>query len=291
QLQELVSTAPAIEAQPVIVQTDLIPSQDAWLGWVSRALDSIRRGDLDKVVLARRKTLRGQSAFSVEMALHRLRDVYPECTIFAVDSSDSAFIGATPERLARVEAGTLSLDCLAGSAPRGSGPYEDRVLEERLLQSPKERFEHAFVVKMAAGALNEICSDVHHNQVPEVLKLKTIQHLRTPFNGRLQPGRDILDAVEQLHPTPAVGGVPTGRAVRLIRELEGDRGWYSSPVGWVDPDGEGEFAVAIRSALVRDNTATLFAGSGIVEGSDPREEFAETEVKFKPLIAALTEVQ
>lgn len=289
-LRGLVSVAPEPQSQPRVVQADIAPSQDIWIGWVRRALDSIRRGEMDKVVLARRKTLTAKESFQVETALSRLRDLYTGCTIFAFASSDSAFIGATPERLAKVENGTLSLDCLAGSAPRGNGQEEDRVLEERLFQSPKERFEHAFVVKMVAATLKDICSDVRHDSVPEVMKLKTIQHLRTPVIGRLQTGRVILDAVERLHPTPAVGGVPTGRAVRLIRELEGDRGWYSAPVGWVDPSGEGDFVVAIRSALVRDNTATLFAGSGIVDGSDPAEEFAETEVKLKPLIAALTEV-
>lgn len=290
-LRGLASVTPEPRSQPRVVHADLVPAQDTWVNWVRRALDSIRRGEMDKVVLARRKILTAPGAFSVETALNRLHELYAGCTIFAFDSSDSAFVGATPERLAKVENGTLSLDCLAGSAPRGNGQEEDRVFEERLFQSPKERFEHAFVVKMVAATLKDICSDVRYNRVPEVMKLKTIQHLRTPVNGRLHAGRDILDAVERLHPTPAVGGVPTGRAVRLIRELEGDRGWYSAPIGWLDPSGEGDFVVAIRSALVRDNAATLFAGSGIVDGSDPSEEFAETEVKLKPLIAALTEVQ
>jgi len=261
--------------------------REEWSRWVRDALQAIEGGLLTKVVLARRKVLYAHGQFSLESVLEQLSRLYPACTIFAIDSGEASFVGATPESLASVEKGALSLACLAGSAARGSTLEEDQRLQKLLLESQKERFEHAAVVEMLVTKLKDLCLELQWNDVPQVLKLMNIQHLLTSVTGSLYPGSGILDIVTQLHPTPAVAGVPTDQALQFIRDLEGDRGWYAAPVGWVDHTGEGEFVVAIRSALLCDDRAVLYAGAGIIEGSDPDQEFQETELKFQPLLAAL----
>jgi menaquinone-specific isochorismate synthase len=239
-------------------------------------------------VLARRKELHAEGEFFIESALARLSLAYPQCAVFAVDGGKSSFIGATPESLARVENGSLSLTCLAGSAARGGSPEEDRRLEQELFDSPKERREHHAVVSMAVTTLKDLCRELRWDETPRVLKLGNVQHLLTSVTGQVGSDRGILDFVKRLHPTPAVAGVPTERALSFIREVEGDRGWYAGPVGWIDHTGGGEFVVALRSALVRGDQAILYAGAGIVAGSEPDREFEETEMKFQPLLAALS---
>ena len=249
----------------------------------------IEEGELSKVVLARRRNLLGDGDFSPLAALGRLIDSYPQCTVFAVDNGVSTFLGATPEELVRLQEGALALSCLAGTAPRGDTPEEDERLGRELLASDKERREHQAVVSMLAEALGKACSELYWNREPDIAYLRNVQHLRTSFQGRLGSNRGILDVVQLLHPTPALGGTPTEAALELIRRLEGDRGWYAAPLGWLDHEGDGEFSVAIRSALLQGDQATLFAGSGIVEGSDVQREFEETELKFQPLLKALGE--
>ncbi len=287
-IDALTSAGFQAEPQPRI----LLESADGysrWKEWLERALRLIEDGGLSKVVLARRRTLLGDGDFSPLMALDRLVDSYPQCTVFAVDNGVSTFLGATPEELVRLQKGSLALSCLAGTAPRGNTPEEDDRLGRELLASVKERREHQAVVSMMAEALSNACSELHWNRQPDIAYLRNVQHLRTSFHGRLSSNRGILHMVQLLHPTPALGGTPTGTALELIRRLEGDRGWYAAPLGWLDHEGDGEFSVAIRSALLQGDQATLFAGGGIVEGSDIRREFEETELKFQPLLRALGE--
>ena len=262
-------------------------SKEAWHNKVSSALHAIDGGKLTKVVLSRRKVLHADGNFSVDNALRRLCTDYPECTIFATCIGHTSFIGATPEGLACVDHGKLSVACLASSAARGSNAEDDRQLQAQLFASQKERAEHNAVTEMVAGVLKDICGELTYDSEPRLMKLKNIQHLHTCFTGLLPPGTGILDIVKRLHPTPAVAGTPTGRGLALISELEGDRGWYAAPVGWLGRNGEGEFAVAIRSALVDGDRAFLHAGCGIVAGSDPEREYQETELKFQPLLTAL----
>ena len=284
----LTSTGFRAEPQPRVL-LDSADGYDRWEEWLEQALSSIEDGGLSKVVLARRRTLLGDGDFSALAALDRLIDSYPQCTVFAVDNGKSTFLGATPEELVRLRKGKLALSCLAGTAPRGATPEEDERLGRELLASGKERREHQAVVSMLAEALGSACSELHWNREPDIAYLRNVQHLRTSFQGRLGFNRGILDIVRLLHPTPALGGTPTGAALELIRRLEGDRGWYAAPLGWMDHEGDGEFSVAIRSALLQGDQATLFAGSGIVEGSDVEREFEETELKFQPLLKALGE--
>ena len=272
--------------QPDRVRREQDP-RDEWVRWTRRALRSIEEGQLTKVVLARRNTLHAEAPFSSDLAVPRLLEGYPDCSVFVLDNGTSSFVGATPEDLVRLEKGGVRISCLAGTGPRGSTPEDDDNLAEELLRSEKERREHSAVVQGVAQALESVCRELEWDKVPRVVRLRNVQHLLTSFTGQLEAGDDILRLVHILHPTPALGGTPTGAALALIRELEGDRGWYAAPVGWLDHRGEGEFSVAIRSALLRENQATLFAGAGIVEGSDPDGEFEETELKLLPLLGAL----
>lgn len=272
--------------QPPVDREAEEPTEE-WASGVRRALAAIAGGEMTKVVLARRRTLYARGGFSVDAAVEHLTAAYPDCATFAVDLGAAVFLGASPEALVHLDAGVLSLSCLAGSAPRGATRGEDEMLARGLLASAKERREHAAVVAQVTAALGQTCADLSWDATPRVVKLATVQHLATLVTGRPRDSADILSLVEALHPTPAVGGVPTERALEVIRSQEGDRGWYAAPVGWVDHRGEGEFNVGIRSALLRGDEATLFAGSGIVEGSEPERELGETELKFQPLLRAL----
>lgn len=262
-----------------------------WMKLVRRAAEQVRQGFYRKVVLAR--SIHAASTptnFSIGAILQRLRASHPGAYRFAIQRGERCFVGATPERLARVEHGAVQTMALAGSAPSSASRAIDARLDGALLWSAKNREEHAIVVEMICEVLARVCSEVSVAGRPQALKLKHIQHLQTPIRGTLRPGVTILDALAALHPTPAVGGLPGQAACEMIRENEQlDRGWYAGPIGWIDARGDGEFAVALRSALVHGNEATLFAGCGIVAGSDPMTEYAESCLKFQTMLAALSE--
>jgi isochorismate synthase len=267
--------------------SELRPAQ-GWREEVAAAARAVRRGELRKVVLARAVKLLADQPFDSVAALRRMAAGYPTCVVFAVGRGERCFLGATPERLLRVCNGEVSTTCLAGSYARGTTDEADRRLAEALLADPKERGEHTLVLNALVEALAESCTSVETPETPSVLKLPNVQHLCTPVSGRIAPGQSVLRIVERLHPTPSVGGEPRALALQLIREREGlDRGWYAGAVGWVDHQGEGEFAVAIRAALLRGGEATLFAGCGIVADSDPEREFAESCIKLTPMLSAL----
>jgi isochorismate synthase len=272
---------PTREAEPGL-------SAEAWQRLVGEVVRDINQGDqgLRKVVLA--LACQAHPARSIEAALRTLAEQYPTCTIFAIAEGNSCFLGATPERLIWLRSGTAMTMALAGSAPRGDNPVDDDRIAQRLLSDRKERDEHALVVRALREALEPVCASVVADAQPRVRKLSNLQHLLTPVRGQVQAGRGVLDLVERLHPTPAVGGFPRARALDLIRQHEAlDRGWYAGPIGWIDNQGEGEFVVGLRSALVRGNMATLFAGCGIVADSNPATEYAEWGWKLRPMLAAL----
>jgi isochorismate synthase len=266
-------------------------SPEDWMALVSRVADGIRhhRLGVDKVVLARAHTVPAIGVDPVEV-VRRLAQAYPSCTVFAIDYAGVCFIGATPERLVSLHHGTASTMALAGSFARGATPREDQAQAERLLHNPKERAEHAFVVRALRDGLagDGLCTRIMADAEPRVRTLANVQHLFTPIRGQVAPGRGVLDLVQSLHPSPAVGGVPRQQALELIRHEERlDRGWYAGAIGWLDSQAEGEFVVGIRSALLRQDTATLFAGCGIVADSNAAAEFAESEWKLRPMRAAL----
>lgn len=260
---------------------------------VARALAAIASGELEKVVMARACAVTRPAGFDAVHVLASLRAAHPRCVAFAVDAGDACFVGATPERLLRREGLRIETSALAGSAPRGRTPEEDARLAEALRESKKEQAEHAIVRREIAAALAPCCDALTPLEAPELLRLDGIQHLHTPIIGRLRAGgaNDALELVARLHPTPAVGGAPRAAALAFLAAREGlERGWYAGGVGWLAPGGDGEIAVALRCALLRGRRATLHAGAGLVEGSQPEAELAETRLKLRAALAALVEL-
>ena len=250
---------------------------------VHLALDAIGRGELHKAVPCR--SLRVDLRPDVVRLLATLRATYPACATLGITVGNASFVAATPERLAAVHAGRLKTAALAGSAPRDSDPAIDAALGQGLLTSPKERYEHTVVVDAVDRALAGLGVTDRHPREPGLLKLHGIQHLHTPIDADLPTAVGLLDLVGALHPTPAVAGHPGGRSAELRSVHEGmDRGWFASPVGWLDGSGDGEFRVALRSALLTATDTTLYAGAGVVAGSDPARELLETDVKLRALL-------
>jgi len=257
-----------------------------WMSGVERVVDRIDLGELRKVVLATALDVDLAGGVSIPDVMERLRRTYPECFRFLIQPNGAGFFGAPPERLVRLEGRSLRTEALAGSVARGETPEEDDRLAASLLESDKLQHEQRLVVDAICDQLEPLADVAEREQ--GVCKLATIQHLETPIEGRLHRDEHVLSIVEALHPTPAVGGLPPGRAMETIRETETfDRGWYASPVGWFDADGDGEFAVAIRSAVANGDRVTLFAGNGIVADSDPAEEWEEVQLKFRPILDEL----
>ncbi|MGZ3599277.1 MAG: isochorismate synthase [Ktedonobacterales bacterium] len=266
---------------------DLRPASE-WMSLVDEVSHEIRDGLYQKVVLARGVEVSAEMPFDVQLALHNLRAGYPAASIFAFQRGKRCFLGATPERLARVADGTVRTMALAGTASRGASDTDDHAFAEALLRSEKNQWEHAIVVETIRSGIAPLVSRLNVPQSPHLLRLANVQHLQTPITGTLIPGKTILDVVAALHPTPAVGGFPRDAAMTVIHEREQlDRGWYAGPIGWVGPGGDGEFAVALRSALVEGDHATLFAGCGIVADSEPQREYEESCLKLRVMLDAL----
>jgi salicylate biosynthesis isochorismate synthase len=256
---------------------------------VATAVERIRGGGLEKVVLAREVLLRAPGAYDSAAVFGALRELFPACFCFCCGTPEAAFLGASPELLVRRSGAGVSTVALAGSARRSSDPSVDDHLGERLLQSSKDRGEHAIVVRRIVRSLRRHAVWVEEGQEPELVKVANIQHLATPIHAQLAEPRSAIELAGMLHPTPAVGGEPWPAAGDLIDELEGmDRGWYAGPIGWMDGTEDGEFCVGLRSALLRDRKAHLFAGNGMVAESVPADELAETEVKLEAMLPLLS---
>jgi menaquinone-specific isochorismate synthase len=256
---------------------------------VAEALGRIRAGAYRKIVLARACDLAGETPFAPLETLHRLRERYPACHGFSLaNGRGQSFIGATPERLVRVAGRTMQTEALAGSAPRGRTAPEDAQLGRALLGHDKDLREHRVVVESIGRRLRELGLEPAVAEAPRLLPLSNVQHLWSPISATLPEGMHLLEVLAALHPTPAVGGQPREAARADIARLEKfDRGLYAGAVGWFDHAGDGEFVVAIRSALMDGTRARLYAGAGIVEGSEPAEEKAETDLKLKALLDTL----
>ena len=281
------STGAAPTAAAALAPSDVLPA-DAWRALVGEAVATIRSGALQKVVVARAVRAAAPRAFDVTAALQQMRAAHPDCYVFGCWSADgAAFIGASPERLVRVDGAAVRATSLAGSAPRGATAADDAANADALRGSAKDRGEHAIVRRALVTALGELCDDVRAADEPSLRTLTHVYHLQTDVRARLRAGRSLFDLVARLHPTPAVGGAPREAALRFLREREQlDRGWYAAPIGWVGRGG-GEFAVGLRSALVRGDAAWLFAGCGVVADSDPAREYAESRLKLRAMEVAL----
>lgn len=261
----------------------------SWGASVVAAVAAIRAGALEKVVLAREVRATAPRDFDIAATLRHLRSANRSSFVFGCWRPGSAFVGASPELLVRNEGRDVSASSLAGSVSRGRTDDEDGALAAGLLASAKDRIEHEIVRRELRDGLAEFCDDVVADDEPSLLTLPQVHHLHTDVRGRLRPDHSLLDVLGQLHPTPAVGGAPRGAALEFIRaEEQLQRGWYAAPIGWLQRE-RGEFAVALRSALVTGNEALLFAGCGIVGDSDPDDEFAESLLKLRPMEMALSQ--
>jgi salicylate biosynthesis isochorismate synthase/menaquinone-specific isochorismate synthase len=255
---------------------------------VAAAVDRIRSGGVEKVVLARELTVDAPAAHDPGALLGALRDLFPSCFCFCFGTPEAAFIGASPELLVRRSGAVAATVALAGTTSRSADPAVDDHLGEAMLRSPKVRDEHGIVVRRIERTLRPHSVWVHAEGEPFVVRVGNLQHLATPIRAQLAESHSAIELAGFLHPTPAIGGEPRGRALELIDELEGiDRGWYTGPVGWMDAAEDGEFCVGLRSALLRDREAHLFAGCGIVADSDPAAELQESELKFEALLPLL----
>ncbi|MCX6951402.1 MAG: isochorismate synthase [Verrucomicrobia bacterium] len=258
---------------------------------VTRALERIGAGEFRKIVLARAQDLTADQPLHPLRVLNGLRQRFPDCYAFSfANGRGQSFIGASPERLVRVSKGVLETEALAGSIRRGAGASEDGALAAALLGSEKDMREHRDVLDDIVARLTPLGLKLEYAEKPQLRRLANVQHLHTPVRAVLPDQVRLLDVLAALHPTPAVGGSPRAAAVARIRELEGfPRGLYAGAIGWLNARGGGEFFVGIRSALVDGATARVFAGAGIVAGSAPEKEFAETELKFRAVRGALVD--
>jgi salicylate biosynthesis isochorismate synthase/menaquinone-specific isochorismate synthase len=257
---------------------------------VEAATERIAGGEISKVVLAREVVVEAAAAHDAAAMFGALRELFPACFCFCVGTPEAAFIGASPELLVRRAGSGASSVALAGSARRSSDPAVDDHLAQQLLHSDKDRREHRIVAERIMRTLRPLAVWVEGGAEPDVVKVANIQHLATPVIAQLSEPRSAVELAGHLHPTPAVGGEPWPAAAQEISSLERmDRGWYAGPVGWMDAAEDGEFCVALRSALLRDRAAHLYAGVGVVAGSDPAAELAETEVKLGALLPLLSE--
>ena len=255
---------------------------------VAAALQRIDAGEIEKIVLAREVQVHSAQPFSAAAIFAVLREAFSGCHIFAVGRGDRTLIAASPELLVRREGMRATTLALAGSTRRSADPAVDSHLGEQLLRSAKDREEQQIVVRRIVQTLQPLSVWVTAPEEPVIAQMANIQHLATPIRAQLRSQIGAIELAGALHPTPAVGGEPHALAAPLIPALEGlDRGWYAGPVGWSDINGDGEFCVALRCALIGGKIARCYAGVGVVKGSDPTAELAETEVKLAALLPVL----
>lgn len=264
------------------------PYKDPYLASIDQVTALIKQKKADKVVIARSLALQFKEQVTAPQVLSQIIHEQPESYLFGLEHENLLFFGASPERLVKVEGGRAFSSCVAGSIKRGKTAEEDEAYGQSLLQDPKNGGEHQYVVDMIADTFRKNCVDITLPESPRLLKIRDIQHLYTPVEGQLNKDATILQLTKTLHPTPALGGVPRMEALAAIRKYEPmNRGLYAAPIGWLDAEGNGEFAVAIRSAALLHDKAYLYAGGGIVADSEPQSEYDETLVKFRPMLRAL----
>ena len=267
-----------------IALSEGLQSAEGFMQAVGEAKTEIENDRVKKVVLARDLVATVPNHFDVRAALHRLATRYPTCWTYSVDG----LFGASPELLVRVSHKQVSARVLAGTAGRGTDPGVDFAISNALAASSKNIAEHRFAVQSLVEQLEKFCSQVDADSEPFSLQLPNLWHLASDVHAILKDDASVLDLAALLHPTAAVAGTPTVEAQKLIAELEPfDRGRYAGPVGWIGADGDGEWAIALRGALLQDNQLTAYAGCGIVAESEPLAELDETELKFKPIREAL----
>ncbi len=267
-------------------------SFNQWERAIMDATGRMKRGELKKIVLSRVAELRFIDRVNVDHALDYLAQAYPETYRFLFEPrAYHAFYGATPEILAHLEGQTVKTMALAGSIKRGANPQDDEALAQQLLNDPKEGYEHRLVIENIVARLKPLARELRVTPT-SIMKLSNIQHLYTPIEADLLSQEGVVPLLAHMHPTPALGGEPRDLALEAIGEYEPvTRGWFGAPIGWIDANQNGQFGVAIRSAVAQDRRVWLYAGAGIVAGSVPQKEWDETALKFKPMLNALGIVQ
>lgn len=264
------------------------PDQLDWSSLVDLALAEIRAGTVEKVVLSRRLDVQGSRRFEIARLLDVLATAYPSCRIINLRRNGSSFVAATPERLLRFDGRAVTVDAIAGTTGRSECSERDRALGAELRHSEKNLREHAFVVDAVRQALEPCCRAIEVPPAPELMQLRNAQHLWSPISAEASPGTDIFDLAERLHPTPATNGQPRLAAHQWLRAQEPfARGWYTGAAGFIQPDTSGELWVLLRCARICGARAELYAGAGIVTGSDPQAEWDETEAKLAAMLTAL----
>jgi len=289
ELSDLVFPDTPVEGRlPAPVTRHDRPDESGWRENVEAALNAFESGNYEKVVLARKATFEFNQALDAAILLRALKATTSQCFHFCFQpAGEAAFVGASPERLYRRDGDFIRTEAIAGSRPRGVTPEEDRTLSCQLIHSEKELREHGYVAQTIHETLTRLCSVSEAHEKPSVLMLQRCQHLISTFRGKLRPGVKDAHLLEHLHPTPAVGGWPTDRALADIARLEPfDRGWYAGPVGWIGKEAA-QFVVGIRSGLIEKNRLHLFSGAGIVEGSTPEGEWDEIENKITDFLSVL----
>ena len=290
--ETLLEIGPAASRAPTARRLVLAPVRNpvSWTAAVQSAVGRLRAGEAEKVVLARELLARGDGVLAAAAVARALRSSYPACYTYLVTGADgTAFVGASPELLVRRRGNLATSQPMAGSVARGADEDADERLAAELTKSPKDLAEHRLVSHFVARALRPLSHRVRAPRAPEVVRFTNIQHLATTISADLrEPAAGVLELAAALHPTPAVGGWPRRPALRLIDELEQmERGWYAGAVGWTDSRGDGEFALALRCGLLWEDGARLYAGNGVMPGSDPARELEETELKLRALLGAL----
>jgi isochorismate synthase len=264
------------------------PDAEGWHLLVRSALTRIARKDLQKVVIGRRLRLEGSRSFDLSRLMAALTFLFPSCQVINLRRGEVSFVAATPERLLTQRGNRVEVDALAGTAARAPNPASDAVLTEALRSSGKNLHEHRLVVEAVRNALMQCSTRIEAPNQPQVMLLNNAQHLWSPIKAELVPGTDVFVLAELLHPTPATNGQPRGEALDWLREVDPfERGWYTGAAGVVEPDLTGELWVLLRCAEVIDRHADLYAGAGIVAGSDPSMEWRETEDKLAAMLTAL----
>ncbi|MBN1638828.1 MAG: isochorismate synthase [Ignavibacteriales bacterium] len=257
-----------------------------WKKEIKNILNEIKNNKVQKVVLSRCQCYKLFDFSNVDNLIRMIKYKYPENYSFVFKKNNSIFFGASPEKLVKVKNGILEADALAGSIERGKTKKEDKLFEEVLIKSKKNISEQKAVVDFILSKLKNITVQIKHNKNPKIKKLTFVQHLLTNISAKLNENYSVLSIIKHLHPTPAICGVPTQKALQIIRKSEKhERGLYCGAIGWLNFANNGEIAVAIRSALLNNKKLYVFSGCGIVEGSTPEEEFKESELKMKTIIS------
>jgi menaquinone-specific isochorismate synthase len=283
---QLIDSAEKISNPELVWDTDDLASEQ-WITRVAQAIAKIHSGEIEKVVLARDLKATASNAIDERSALRKLSATYPSTWVFSV----AGLIGATPELLLRLKLGMVTSRVLAGTISKSGDDERDLALAGSLARSSKDLEEHEYAVRSVADALEPFCSSTNIPETPFVLHLANVMHLATDVTGALIESKnnvDVFTLLNQLHPSAAVCGTPTDKAAKVISEIEDmSRGRYAGAVGWIDARGDGELGIALRCGQISENTIRLYAGCGIVAGSDPEKELAESEAKFSAMKSAL----